>query len=285
MTIGTPAITQPGDAGLLLLKSRRLAADNSAELAKSFGFPSISVDVTTTTNDSGEVLNLSDYFDFPSGMMIPVTLRHYARTDNDRYFQELEYLVIGSETAGTDPVIVGDGAMTTGVQGKIKRAFGVLAGAAQAYGRVHAKSVVDTEATDGLNSHGVAMAAFSTGNSALTFPLSRAVKVIGTNVSGSDATLANNRSIRVQAPAAAGTAAILTASEGATDALADPAATSIVEAELELYPPVNAFLVMDGTPDPGEVLVYVLGISSDQVRHRVDVFIGEPIDGSFFGSA
>lgn len=279
MTLAVVGVTTPADSGSLIPKWTQFNAQTPAAIAKAFSVPDVSVVATTTTNDSDVVLTLSDYFTFSSGVYYPVTLRHYAQTENDRYFQELEYLVIGSTTAGTDPVVIGDGAMATGVQGKIKRAFGVLAGAAQAYGRVSYNGVLDVEATDGTNSHGVAAGAGSSGVYALTLPLSRTARVIGVHV---------EQETFAAAEAAYGVVEDLTAirvvqADDGTGATNATASTNIT-ATLDLYPPVNAFLVVNGTPDPGTVQVYVLGISSDEVRHRVDVFVGDPIDASFYGS-
>jgi hypothetical protein len=288
MTLGTPVITRPGDAGALVPKARKFLADDAAQLAKIFDFPDISVVVTTSTNDSGLVLNLSDYFDFPSNMIIPVYLRHYAQTENDRYYQELSYMIVGSETAGTDPVIIGDGDMSTGVQGKIREAFGVLNGAAQAYGRVSLNvtgtTTTTTEATDGTNSHGVSIGAWSTGVGTLVLPLNRTARVVGWNAAEDAGTIGDVRHLQVRTPLTSTGGTVDIATINGTEALADPTGSNQYTVTFDLYPPVNAFLVMNGTPDPGEIGVYVSGISSDEVKHRVDVFIGQPIDATFYGS-
>lgn len=201
---------------------------------------------------------------FPAATLRTILLRMISANLTDSWYQDIEQDVWGND--GVTPKL-GDA--------RLVRAFKVQAGNYAAMGRVHYKGVLDVEDTNGMNSAGVALAAFATGNAALTFPLSRAIKVIGTNVSGSDATLPNNRSIRVQGQAVAGTAAILTASEGATDALADPAASSIVEAELELWPPSQCQLVLNGTA----VEVHIRHTVNEVVRHFLDVTIG-PAQGN-----
>lgn len=196
---------------------------------------------------------------FPAATLRTIKLRMVSTNDAESIYQEIEQDVWGND--GVTPKL-GDA--------RLVKAFKIASGTYAAMGRIHYKGVLDVEDTNGMNSSGTALAAFSTGNAALTFPVSRAVKVIGTNCSGSDATLTNNRSIRVQAPAAAGTAAILTASEGATDALADPAATSIIEAELEIWPVAQCQLVLN----VAAVEVHVRTTLADVYRHIVDVLVG-----------
>jgi hypothetical protein len=279
VTLGTPAITNPGEQGALVKAFYELLAKNEARLARTFDKPTISVQVTTTTNDTGEVLDLSDYFTFLDGHVYRVTLRHQAQTENDRYYQTLEYLVVGVNTAGADPVAIGEGALSTGVQGKIKDAFGILAGAAQAYGRVAYNGTLAVEATDGTNSHGVALATFSSGVGALTIPLNRTARVVGVHVEQETFSAAEGTYGVVEDLAAI---RVVQADDGT--GATDPTAGTNITATLDVFPPVNAFLVIDGTPDPGHVTVHVLGISSDEVLHTIDVFISDPIYTPFQGS-
>lgn len=284
MTLGTPIVTNPGRSGTLNKEFFDFQARDAASVAKIFGKPTISLTVTTTTSDTGEVLDLNDFFTFLDDHVYPITLRHTAQTENDRYFQTLEYLVVGRVTAATDPIIIGDGALSTGVQGKISDAFGVIAGAAQAYGRVSYNGVLDVEATDGTNSQGLAAAAFSSGVSALTLPLRRTARVIGTHVEQETFAAAEAAYGVVQDIDAAGTPTFQSVQADDGTGGTNPTAGTNVTATMDIYPPVNAFLVMDGTPDPGHVTVHVLGIASDECLHTIDVFIGEPIYTPFQGS-
>lgn len=282
MTLGTPTITNPGRQGSLAKSWFDFMARQDASIAQVFDKPSISLTVTTTTNDTGEVIDLSDYFTFLDGHVYPVQIRHTAETENDRYYQTLDFLVVGQNTAGADPVIVGDGALSTGVQGKISNAFGILAGAAQAYGRVSYNGTLDTEATDGTNSHGVSAAAFSSGASVLTVPLKRTARVIGTHVEQETFSAAEAAYAVVEDLDATVTIRAVQADDGT--GATNPTAGTNVTVTMDVYPPVNAFMVVDGTPDPGHVTVHVLGISSDEVLHTLDIFIGEPIYAPFQGS-
>lgn len=282
MTLGTPTVTNPGELGSLKRDFYTLLGQDNARLARVLDKPQISVQVTTTTNDTGEILDLSDFFTFLDDHVYRVTLRHQAQTENDRYFQTLEYLVVGRVTAGTDPVLIGDGALSTGVQGKIKDAFGVLAGAAQSYGRVSYNGVLDAEATDGTNSHGVALAAFSSGAAVLTLPLKRTARVIGVHVEQETFAAAEAAYACIEDLDATVTVRAVQADDGT--GTTNPTAGTGVTATFDIFPPVNAFLVVDGTPDPGHVTVHILGISSDEVLHTVDVFISEPIYAPFQGS-
>jgi hypothetical protein len=282
MTLGTPVITNPGRQGTLVKSWFDFMARQDASIAQVFDKPTISLTVTTTTNDTGEVIDLNDYFTFLDDHVYPIRIRHTAQTENDRYYQTLDYLVVGRVTAATDPVIIGDGALSTGVQGKISNAFGVLAGVAQAYGRVTYNGVLDVEATDGTNSHGLAAAAFSSGASVLTVPLKRTMRVIGTHVEQETFSAAEAAYAVVEDLDATVTIRAVQADDGT--GATNPTAGTNITVTADVYPPVNAFLVVDGTPDPGHVTVHVLGISSDECLHTMDIFIGDPIYTPFQGS-
>jgi hypothetical protein len=260
-----------------------------SQLAKVFKEPTVRVSVTTTTNDTGSVLNLTSQLSsqgkpFLDNHFYRVVLRHVATTDNDRYYQMLSYVVLGRNTAGSDPIIIGDGDLSTGVQGRILEAFAINNGATQAYGRTSYNGTLDVEATDGTNSHGFAAAAFSSGASALTFPLNRTSRVIGLHCEQSTYSAAEGSYAVLEDHVAAGTGTIRVVQADDGTGATNPTAGSLITATMDVYPPVNAFLVMDGTPDPGDILVYVLGISSDEVLHTIDVFVDDGVYCPFYGS-
>lgn len=288
MTLGTPTVVSPADPGLVVPEWIKFQAQNPVTMARTLGFPIISVTVTTTTNDTGSVLDLTEKLAelgiaFTTGFYYPITLRHFVQTENDRYFQELDYLVIASSTAGTDPLIVGDGEMTTGVQGEINRAFGVNAGAAFKYGRVHYRGTLDAEATDGTNSQGTAMGAGSSGVYAMTWGIARTVRVNGVHVEQETPSAAEAGYGVVLDPTSGGGSLNVVQQDDGTVATNATAGT-FFDVDLEVFPPANAFLVMDGTPDPGHIDVHVTGISSDECLHRIDVIVGFPIPNPFQGS-
>ena len=291
MTLGTPTVLAP-ELGLILPEWMKFQAQNPVTMARTLGYPECSIDVTTTTSDTGSVLDLTEQLatlgiGMTTGFYYPITLQHSFQTENDQYFPELHYMIRASSVAGTDPVIIGDSAMTTGVQGKLGRAFGLLAGVAQGYGRISLNAAgagnTATEAVDGTNSHGVALADWST-SGALTFPLCRTARVVGFHYAEDAGTIGDLRLMQVRALAAAGTATLDVATLGGTEALTAPNGTNQYSVTLDAYPPANAFLVMDGTPDPGHIDVHVLGIASDEVRHQIGVVVGFPIPIPFFGS-
>ncbi len=289
MTLGTPTVTTPADSGLVIPEWVKFQAQNQVTMARTLGFPIISIAVTTTTSDTGSVLDLTETLatlgiPFSTGFDYPITLRHTFQTENDRYFQELHYMVVGSSVAGTDPVLVGDGTMTTGVQGRLGRAFGVLAGAAQAYGRVHYRGVLDAEAADGTCSQGITMAAGTAGVYALTFPLNRVARINGVHVEQETPAAAEAGYGVVLDVAAAGTADFNVVQQDDGTVATNATAGTAFDIDLEVFPPANAFLVMDGTPDPGHIDVHVLGLASDEMRHRIDVIVGFPIPNDFIGS-
>lgn len=225
----------------------------------------------TTTNDAAEVLDLTTKLvNFPANTQRKIVLRHWAQTDNDEYYQEVEYIVKGGPT----PVLIGHGPMSAvnagAVQGKIVDAFGVLNGAAQSYGLVHYHGVLDVEATDGTNSHGVAAAAFSSGVSALTVPLRRTAFPVGSNVEQETFSAAEAAYGVIQDYDAAGSPTFQSVQADDGTGATNPTAGTNVAATLLLFPPVNAFLVMNGN----NVEVWVSGISSDEIDHVVDVYIG-----------
>jgi hypothetical protein len=289
MTLGTPIVTTPGDAGMLVPEWIKFQAQNSQVIARALDFPAVSVTVTTTTSDTGEILDLTTTLSalgisFDLGFYYPITLRHHFQTENDRYFQELDYMIIGSSTAGTDPIIIGDGTMTTGVQGKLGRAFGVLAGAARTYGRVHYRGVLDAETTDGTCSQGITLGAGTAGVYALTFPLNRTARVNGVHVEQETPAAAEAGYGVVLDVAAAGTADFNVVQQDDGTVATNATAGTTFDIDLEVFPPANAFLVMDGTPDPGHIDLHILGIASDECLHRVDVYLGRPIPAPFQGS-
>ena len=60
MTLGTPTVTAPADTGLVIPEWIKFQAQNPVTMARTMGFPIISIAVTTTTSDTGSVLDLTE---------------------------------------------------------------------------------------------------------------------------------------------------------------------------------------------------------------------------------
>jgi hypothetical protein len=240
--------------------------------------PDFIIEATTTASETGKVADLDTKGFAPkTGYMYPVLIRHFAQTDNDRYFQELSFTIMGSDTAGTDPIVLGDGALTTGVQGKIERAFGIIAGAAHSYGRTHYRGVLGVESTDGTTSQGVALGDGTAGVYALTFGLNRTARINGVHIEQETPAAAEGGYGVVLDVAPAGTADLNIVQQDDGTVATNATAGTTFDIDMEVYPPYNVVLVVDGTPDPGTIDVHVSGNATDDVNHRIEVFIGDPI--------
>jgi hypothetical protein len=188
-----------------------------------------------------------------------MTLR--SANDADRWYQEVEQDVYGSD--GTTPVL--------GDQRLIK-AYGLDAAVFEQQGEVTLKTVVAVEATDGTNSTGVALAGFSSGAAALTYPPCRAVDILGVSVSQNAYESATSPgAASISAVAATSGTATLTAYLTGTGAATDPPAADLVNAHLRLWPLPQVALVLS----TNDVQVHAHSALNDVLTHRVDVSIGK----------
>ena len=278
MTLTVVSAVAPGEEGSLMPKWLELLSLNPHRMARVLDTPQARGVATTTTNDTGEVVDLDsvDSSGLPrllTSTFYLVRLRHWAASTQNIYYQETEQLVRGSQTTGTDPVLVGDA--------RVIHAAGIINGAAVMFGRVKLRSAVasgaTTETTDGTTSAGLAIGNFTAGVAALTFPVSRTAIPIGAQYAASTySATAGSRATINTVNAGAGTASVELASadDGALDTNPSDGTLSL---ELDITPPVNAFLSVNGTPDPGVVEVHVTGVSSVTYRHYVEVYISEGV--------
>jgi hypothetical protein len=242
-----------------------------AEVAKRADFK-----VSFTTSDNAALANCmklsgssSRGVTFPAETLRTIRMVMRSRNDVDQFYQVVEQDVYGND--GTTPVL--------GDQRLIK-AFMLDAAVYKQMGRVSVAAVVAVENTDGTNSAGAALGAFSSGAAALTFPPSRAGRIVGLTVSQNAyeaATSPGAASIAAFSPSA-GTGSLNTYLTG-TGAATDPPAADLVYAELELWPPPQVALVLNSTA----VEVHARTSLSDVYVHNLEVFVG-PAESVFFGA-
>ena len=198
---------------------------------------------------------------FPAATLRKIRMRLVSSNDADTYVQTVEQDVWGND--GTTPVL-GDE--------QLVRAYMLDAGVYKQMGRVKIHTVVAVEATDGTHSSGTALAAFSSGTSALTFPPCRAVGVIGTAVmqDAFEAGTSPSRMTISAISASAGTAVVNTAL-GSDGTAVDPPASNDVFAELELWPFTQCKLVLNSTA----VEVHARSAHNDVYTHTLEVWVGK----------
>lgn len=276
LTVTTP--TEPGDAGLLIPRWTEFLAQNSARMARVLGMPDIKTTAITTTNDTGQVIDLTDAgFSFLASRLYRVKLKYFAQTDNDRWYFERTYPVLG----GTTPVVLDLAPI-------IENAYGRIVSAAAKYGFARlAASYATTTATviTAMTDEGVTIGNTSSGVATITHPITRTGGGRCVSVHGStDVTLnTEHRYPAVEAGVSTTTMELSLMAEGVTSAtgiVADFADVGFIDALLYLLPPVDAFVTMNSN----NVEVHVLGITSDEVLHTVEVFIDEGTDVPFQGS-
>ncbi len=250
------------------------AAERSTASAELLDKPDCKVGFTSSNADAlANCMKLSGTSSrgvtFPAATVRKITMRLRSSNDADTYVQTVEQDVWGND--GTTPVL-GDE--------QLVRAYMIDAGVYKQMGRVKIHSVVAVEATDGTHSSGTALAAFSSGTSALTFPPCRAVGVLGTAVM-QDAFEAGTSPSRMSISAisaSAGTAVVNTAL-GSDGTAVDPPASNDVFAELELWPFAQCKLVLNSTA----VEVHARSSLNDVFTHSLEVTIG-PIEAVALGA-
>jgi hypothetical protein len=273
MTLTASTPTEPGDAGLLIPHFYEFMAQNPVRLARVLGRPSIKNTATTDAAESGQVIDLTDAgFTFLANTLYQVRLKYWAQTDNDRWYFEREYTVLG----GTTPVILDTAP-------EIEKAVGVIAGTAVKYGRVAASATYaqDTATAVAANSTlGCSLGNISSGVAVFTHPIKRATPVrywvnIAADVAANDEPRAGGIFATNATTAAVNMSDLATPTE---DGFADVGA---ITAFAYIEPPPNAFLTMNSN----NVEVHVSHDASDEVLHTVEVFIDEGHAVPFHGGA
>jgi hypothetical protein len=276
MTLSASTPQVPGNAGSVLPTLAAFQSANLATIAKVLQFPQVSNIATTSTNDTGKIIGLTEQgFTFQASQLYRVRWRHWAETDNDRYYQELEQHVLG----GTTPVLMAGGVVPT-------YAYGVINGTVVRYGRTRlsASYAVNTATVNTTHtSSGHSIGDTTSGVATITHPIARSAKCISINCS-TDVSLNTEHRYGAVSPGVSSTTMELSMmAEGittATGVVASFADVGFVDAEFEVLPLTYSFLTMNSTA----VELHVTGITSDEVKHTVHVFIDEPVDSPFYGS-
>lgn len=261
------------------IEKSKLAEDNQKPwAARKAGAPDFVMEATTTASETGAVEDLTTDKGFvpKAGYLYPVKLRYFAQDAEDRWTFERDYVILG----GTTPVITGGDEITN--------AIGLIAGAAAKYGKCHAAANFDSSDTaivtavgastlTSVNSAGCSIGNIATNTAVLTHPIARVApkRVLGVNASPDVATATEALHASVF-PANSTTMSIFT-----TDT-AVPGADGFdddgrIDVSFYIEPPPNGFLVMNGN----NVEAHVSMDASDNVRHRLEVFVGEPIAAPF----
>lgn len=266
MSLGTPVVTKPGNAGLLKTKTYNLLAQDEAQVARTLGQPQISGYVTTSAAETGAVLDLTAQgFTFLADHIYTIVLRGQHSNDANRWVQTWVQSVLG----GTTPVLLGTP--------KLLNAYGRIASDTVQYGECHAQATYaqDTAtAVPGNSTAGSSLGNNSTNTITLTHPVARAAPkwVKGINASSDAATATEG--LHVSAYAAGGTATtmLLYAMDLATPSADGFDDVGVLDVDFFIVPPPSVALVMS----TNNVQVHVGYDASDLIQHYVDVFIGDP---------
>lgn len=267
-----------------LILARALSADPNKQqyLATLFQRPQLIGEAVVdngTTPLAAELIDLADKgVTFPAATMRLIKWRHWCQSDNDRFFTEYERWVLG----GTTPVLLGSR--------RAINSHGVVASAVVAYGLCHAVANYDSSDTailtavagsvaDGSTA-GSSIGDVSTNTAVLTHPVARDAgkRVLGVNASADVATASEALHAGVF-PVNTTTMSVFTAD------LATPSADGFdddgrLEVSFFILPPGDADLVMNST----HVELQIIGIASDETRHRVELFVGPAVQVAFQGS-
>lgn len=274
-----------GSPDLILARAQSSLSTKAQYLATLFGRPNIVAEAVCTNDTTPAALELVDLTTmggaalFPAGTMRKISWRWFQQTDNDRWCTEYERWVLG----GTTPVLLGSR--------RLLHSHGVIAGSVVAYGACHAAANFDSSDTaivtdvgtsdvSASSTAGSSIGNISTNTATLTHPVARVAgkQVRGVNASSDAATVTEILSATVF-PVNTTTMSIFT---GDT---ATPSADGFdddgrLEVHFFIEPPGDCNLVMNSN----NVEMQVTGIASDETRHRVEIFIGPPVNTAFQGS-
>ena len=242
MSLGTPVVTVPGNAGFLKTKTYNFLAQDAATVARTLDQPQASGYVTTSGSETGAVIDLTAQgFTFLADHIYQIVLRGQHSNDANRWVQTWVQSVLG----GTTPVLLGSA--------KLLNAFGRISTTEVQYGEISAQATYsgDTATAVAANS----TAGSSLGNNAtntvtLTHPIARtSPKWFSAQPGRAAAAVAGARTADI----------VAATSTTATVFISDLATPSVA-------------LVMS----TNNVQVHVGYDATDLIQHYVDVFIGEP---------
>lgn len=229
--------------------------------------PDFIIDATTTASETGSVgdLTATKGLSLAAGYVYPVRLRYSAQDGEDRWSFERHYRILG----GTTPVITGGE--------EIQNAIGLIAGAAVKYGNIKAQATYsgDTATAVPLNSTpGSSLGNNATNTVTLTHPIARAnPKNFWSQPARAAAAVAGARTVDVIAANATTASAFI--SDVASPTAAAPSGTLNVYGYIE--PPPNGFLTMS----TNNVQAHVSMDASDNVLHRLEIFVDDPVPQPF----
>lgn len=256
------------------IEKSKLAEDNQKPwAARKAGAPDFVMEATTTASETGAVEDLTTDKGFvpKAGYLYPVKLRYFAQDAEDRWTFERDYVILG----GTTPVITG---------GKtISNAIGLIAGAAVDYGSTRTSYPIVDGAIGTIlanSSAGTSLADVDSGNGVITHPIARAtlgVRCVSAHFAADVETIGERRHVQVASQATSTTSTLSISTINGTEAVGVPTDDGELTFELYIEPPPNGFLTMNGN----NVEAHVSMDASDNVRHRLEVFVGEPIAAPF----
>lgn len=237
-----------------------------AMLARSMGRrgSDFQVHATTSNNDAlaaALVLSgtTSEGVTFPANTVRTVRMEMLSTNDEDRIFQVIEQDVLGGTTPVLgDPKLVDAYIMDDGVYAKL--------------GRVHLQAnAAMTEVTDGMSNSGIAGGALSSSVSAITFPPSRALRIIGSSIAQDTSAAGTGAYAKViDALGDAGSGTFDLQHTALDDGAAADAPTGQVDLAIELWPQAQIELALN----TNDVEVHIRTTLSDVFSHRFDVEIG-----------
>lgn len=244
------------------------------QLARLFGKPWKRFHATTDDNTaaaSSPLVSLSDEgILFPANTERVITLNVMAANGANRFAFTTSQRVLG----GTNPTLKGPENFHTDCEAVLVTALGASGTTTTESALCKAPGWWDGAAPAvAAFSSGLATAYFLGGTGTPALPC-RAILPLGAEFSHATSSIANTRKVGMHNPAVAASSIDLAIAD-----LASPSASSAdgtLVARARVLPPVHApVLIEDLTPD--EVIIGLLGLSSDVVTWIVDVFIGDPI--------
>jgi hypothetical protein len=282
-TLGTPQVPGVIGGNQLIGKFYDFQSKLAQPMATGLGQPNATNRSNTTAAEVSKTIDLSANFSFLANQLYRIRLVGRHATDNDRWLQEWQYLVLGNGASA--PTILGQGALVY--------AKGIIAGAVADYGRVRAHfttsgatvtMVTDPTVLGTGSGSGMSLGNFTSGTATLTFPIARATpRAISTHIAEDAGTIADVRQLAIRSGTlAAGTTCTVDCYdvENASPAKSSPNGVNNGDIELFILPPPTIALVINGAL----LECHVGHDASDEVQHDAEVYIDDPRDNPFFGS-
>ena len=270
LTVQNPAIYFDANAQDLDDYEMFAAADDSngskgrAAQAHVLASRQFHVDAVTTTNDTGQVLDLTDQgVTFPANTVRDIYMLHSLCNTTDRY----EMLVRQSVLGGTTPRLLG--------RPKIIDGWGHQGATELEYGQIHGEFTIASGAVAETDvSPGMSCGDFTSGVAALAVPTHRLARLKHASLFPGTYGATVGQVLQVNPDGGAGSVRAIAPDDGAVDTNPGDGA---MEIGIELWPPGNCFLSMNSN----NVEVHVLGVSGDVFVHTVDVWVGRRKDRPF----